>query len=183
MNNNLNVPFYVQYKEATAPKHRNRVINKSIIWTEKAALQDTECSHPDCAKPIADHDAPIPMCERHTHAMLYWSVRAIRAEVDAATAVLANIASLDPAIHVAGQAVVYYARLDGMVKIGTTKHLAQRMADLKADLLAYESGTYDLEAERHREYGIARSHLEFFHPAPELIQWIKLLRGEATAAA
>ncbi|MCT2299761.1 GIY-YIG nuclease family protein [Dietzia cinnamea] len=182
MNNNPNAPFYVQYKEATAPKHRNRVINKSIIWTEKAALQDTECSHPDCAKPIADHDAPIPMCERHTHAMLYWSMRAIRAEVDAATAVLANITSIDPATHVAGQAVVYYARLDGMIKIGTTTQLVKRMKQLRADLLAYEPGTYDIEAERHREYDIARSHLEFFHPSPELVGWIKILRGEAAAA-
>lgn len=183
MNNNPNAPFYVRYKEPTAPKHRDRIINKSIIWTEKAALQDTECAHPDCSKPPADNDAPIPMCERHTHEMLYWSMRAIRDEVDAATAMLASIDALDPDTHTPGQAVVYYARLNGHIKIGTTKHLAQRMSTLKADLLAYEPGTYDIEAERHREYDIARSHLEFFHPAPELIQWIRLLRGEATAAA
>ena len=183
MNNNPNVPFYVRYKEPTAPKHRDRIINKSIIWTEKAALQDTECCHPDCEQPTVDNTAPLPLCERHTTIVLYWSMREIRAHVDAAAATLASIAPIQSPTDPARRSVVYYARVDTTIKIGTTTQLAKRMEQLRADLLAYESGSYDLEAQRHREYDIARSHNEFFHPAPELIQWIRLLRGEVTAAA
>lgn len=175
---NSDTPWFAA--SPNTPKHRDRVISKSIIWTEKAALQETECCHPDCDKPVVEQDAPLPMCERHTTEMLYWSMRAIRAEVDAAAAMLASIRPLDPPV---GRApFVYYARIDDTIKIGTSTQLAKRMYQLKAELLAYEPGSYDLEAVRHREYALANSHTEYFHPSPELIGWIKILRGEAAAA-
>ena len=181
MNNNPNTQFFVQYRDLPERKHGNRAFRRSITWTEKEALKDTECCHPDCSKPVSERDAPIPLCDRHTAEVLFWSVRAIRAEVDDATAVLSSLPVMDPTPQ-PGQ-VVYYARSEGTVKIGTTTDLVKRMRQLKCDLLAHEPGGYDIESTRHREYGFARSHLEFFHPAPELVEWIKFLRGEVKATA
>lgn len=170
------------YASPNARKTADRVQGRSIIWTEKAALLDAECCHPDCEQPTVDDTAPLPLCERHTTIVLYWSMREIRAHVDAAAATLASIAPIQPPTDPARRSVVYYARVGTTIKIGTTTQLAKRMEQLRADLLAYESGSYDLEAQRHREYALANSHTEYFHPSPELIEWIKILRGEAAAA-
>ena len=109
-------------------------------------------------------------------------MREIRAHVDAAAATLADIAAIQPPADPTRRSVIYYARVDTTIKIGTTTQLAKRMKQLGADLLAYESGSYDIEAQRHREHAMANSHNEFFHPSPELVGWIKILRGEAAAA-
>ena len=170
------------YASPNTPKTADRVQGRSIVWTEDAALLDTECCHPDCERPTADDTAPLPLCERHATIVLYWSMREIRAHVDAAAATLADIAAIQPPADPTRRSVIYYARVDTTIKIGTTTPLAKRMKQLGADLLAYESGSYDIEAQRHREHAMANSHNEFFHPSPELVGWIKILRGEAAAA-
>lgn len=51
-------------------------------------------------------------------------------------------------------AVVYYLRMDGMIKIGTTGNLKHRIAAYPpyAQLLVTEPGSHELETRRHREF-------------------------------
>jgi hypothetical protein len=74
--------------------------------------------------------------------------------------------------------VVYYARQGNLIKIGTTKNLANRMSDLGAQgVLVVEMGGSDVETARHRQFAAHRSHRrEWFHAAPALIEHIFALR-------
>lgn len=78
----------------------------------------------------------------------------------------------------ATKAVVYYARCDQRIKIGTTRNVDNRMRSLKADeLLAVESGGYDLERRRHRQFDHLRitPGQEYFEPGDDLLEHIRQL--------
>lgn len=73
--------------------------------------------------------------------------------------------------------LVYYALRDGLVKIGTTTGLAQRMSQLDIDrILAIEPGSVDLEARRHERFAGLRVHHEWFRPGEDLIAHADVLR-------
>ena len=84
-------------------------------------------------------------------------------------------ASLRQALR--GLDIVYYLKTDDEhVKIGTTADIVERLRKLKADwsdVLAFELGSYDLEAERHRQFSHIRvDGCERFRLKPELVQHI-----------
>lgn len=82
--------------------------------------------------------------------------------------------------------VVYYllSEPEGLVKIGTSQHLALRMIELGSSscgapwkLLAIEAGSYDVEKQRHREfaeYWVTPTRKgqskEMFAPGPDLVE-------------
>ncbi|MEU9264572.1 hypothetical protein AB0E04_03835 [Streptomyces sp. NPDC048251] len=73
--------------------------------------------------------------------------------------------------------VVYFARRERLIKIGTTVQLRQRMHSLATCLLATEPGELVRENQLKRQF----SHLlavgrEWFHPGPDLIAYINGLR-------
>lgn len=81
--------------------------------------------------------------------------------------------------------VVYYVRLGvNHVKIGTTGHLKERMVALRVanaeNLLAVEPGSYELEAERHRQFAKHKydRRKEDFEEAPALMEHIAQVREE-----
>lgn len=81
--------------------------------------------------------------------------------------------------------VVYYVRLgENHIKIGTTGRLADRMAELRvanrANLLAAEPGTYDVEKKRHRQFALLRyqRRKEDFAESPRLLQHIDDIRHQ-----
>lgn len=83
----------------------------------------------------------------------------------------------------AKDAVVYYIRLTGdRVKIGTTRNLMRRMKDFRAkapDLLAIESGGYNLEAYRHHQFEHLRiGREEEFRMEQDLVDHINSLRED-----
>jgi HNH endonuclease/T5orf172 domain len=73
--------------------------------------------------------------------------------------------------------LVYYALREGMVKIGTTTGLAQRMSQLDIDrVLAIEPGSEVVEARRHAQFAGLRVHHEWFRPCEDLISHTDVLR-------
>lgn len=77
------------------------------------------------------------------------------------------------------QCVVYYLRINGLVKIGTAVDLRTRLYAYppRTQVLATEPGSYALETVRlnqFREYLAARR--EWFHPGPRLVRHIQELR-------
>lgn len=85
-----------------------------------------------------------------------------------------------------GDPRVYYLRLGGAIKIGTSRFLANRLATYPpgAELLATEPGSFELEQARHRQFEHARLHnthanSEWFQPTPALLAHIAELRQTA----
>lgn len=73
--------------------------------------------------------------------------------------------------------LVYYALRDGLVKIGTTTLLAQRMSRLDIDrILAIEPGSEVVEARRHAQFAGLRVYREWFHAGEDLITHTDVLR-------
>lgn len=71
--------------------------------------------------------------------------------------------------------VIYYALIDGTIKIGYTTDVYKRMRQYPptARLLAVEPGTEKLERVRHSLFAIYLAHgREWFTPNPELDTWI-----------
>jgi hypothetical protein len=89
-------------------------------------------------------------------------------------------------LELRGINVVYYVRDGGLVKIGTTRDLANRMRKLRLPLtclLALEPGDIELERLRHAEFSAVRATRdeapnarEWYIPAPELLDHINVLR-------
>jgi NUMOD3 motif len=86
--------------------------------------------------------------------------------------------------------LVYYARRDDLIKIGTTTRIRERVSHQGVELLAVEPGSYELETERHEqfaEYRLSRKRgtgrgrgqgpMEWFRPGPDLMAFIDALRA------
>jgi hypothetical protein len=76
--------------------------------------------------------------------------------------------------------LIYFARRERLIKIGTTTNLAHRMMCLHAEALATEPGDLVRERQLHRRFAhllaSGRSR-EWFHPDPDLIEYINALRA------
>jgi len=76
--------------------------------------------------------------------------------------------------------LVYFARRERLIKIGTTTNLRLRMTSLHAEALATEPGDLVRERQLHHRFmhlvasGQSR---EWFHPEPDLISYINELRA------
>ena len=84
-----------------------------------------------------------------------------------------------------GNRAVYYAQLNGAIKIGISNQVGLRVAALKAELLAAEParlpyGTAD-ERRRHAQFAHLRLDGEWFKPGPDLMAHIDSLRAKAAA--
>ena len=76
--------------------------------------------------------------------------------------------------------VVYFARRERLIKIGTTTTLAARMTSLHAEALATVPGDTVRERQLHRRFEHLRASSrspEWFHPEPDLIAYINELRA------
>ncbi|MET9439109.1 GIY-YIG nuclease family protein [Streptomyces sp. NPDC006551] len=76
--------------------------------------------------------------------------------------------------------IIYFARRERLIKIGTTTNLPQRMMSLHAQDLATEPGDIVREGQLHRRFQHLRASgrgREWFHPGPDLIAYINELRA------
>lgn len=78
--------------------------------------------------------------------------------------------------------LVYYMRIGNRVKIGTTTNLAERMKSIyPEELMAIESGGYQLEQDRHAEFSRLRTHGEWFRLEEPLTTHIENLQGASAS--
>lgn len=80
-----------------------------------------------------------------------------------------------------GPGSVYYVALDGLIKIGYSQDVTERLRAYPptAKLLAVEPGNKHVERKRHQRFGkhLAKGR-EWFTDAPELREWIDELVAE-----
>jgi hypothetical protein len=72
---------------------------------------------------------------------------------------------------------VYFAERDGLIKIGTSANVPQRMRTLRATLLALKPGGREMERQMHRTFAQWAVGGEWFEDCPELrvfISWLPL---------
>lgn len=75
------------------------------------------------------------------------------------------------------ESIVYYLRMDRLVKIGHTRDLRRRIAAIGPQgVLAVELGSRNVEELRHIEFAHLRSHLEWFWFAAPLAEHIANVR-------
>jgi hypothetical protein len=78
--------------------------------------------------------------------------------------------------------VVYFARREVLIKIGTSVRLRRRMSQLATLELATEPGDCVLESQlKHRFRHLLAVGREWFHPGPELIAYINDVRAASGA--
>ncbi|WP_328339509.1 GIY-YIG nuclease family protein [Micromonospora sp. NBC_00421] len=76
------------------------------------------------------------------------------------------------------QPYVYYIRFGDRIKIGYSRNLSGRLANLPHDeVMAIEPGPIELEQMRHRQFAVHRitSRGEWFHMHPDLLAHIEML--------
>lgn len=147
-----------------------------LAWTTCTLVMDdgTPCDDP------LPPDSPVSACGRHLRiAYDYCQTLIERATVEQVR--MAGIKdSDDPVVRNKireAQSVVYYAMVDGLIKIGTTIYLDARMKTLGANLMATEPGDAQLERQRHQQFTelLARGR-EYFHPGKALLAHIVALQ-------
>lgn len=107
--------------------------------------------------------------------------RALYADYESRGLLVATFASLRNSTRDNGQhaPVVYYMRMSGLVKIGTTTNIGKRMTQVGPQgVMALEPGGSAHEHERHNEFGHLHDHLEWFALAPDLMALISRLRAD-----
>lgn len=73
--------------------------------------------------------------------------------------------------------IVYYMRMDRLVKIGTTMNIAQRIASIMPQgVIALEFGGRTLERERHRQFVEHHSHREWYWLRESIVQHVVAVR-------
>lgn len=123
---------------------------------------------------LALHDLGIVMDDAMVERMLD---AAEKRECDAAAEDgqrLDLIVTRQPATH---RSVVYYMRMDRLVKIGISTDLRTRTGSIMAQgVMAIEWGDRQLERQRHNQFVDQHSHLEWFRLEAPLVEHIAELR-------
>lgn len=124
-------------------------------------------------------DAPFPICAFHATTLFRFMSDALDG-ADELTRTLLGFEELDETRARRFRAerkartkpgIIYYLMIDGLVKIGYTADLKQRLAlyPPTAQLLATEPGDQSTEAQRHTQFaGLLTARREWFTPGPAL---------------
>lgn len=128
-------------------------------------------------------DAPFPICRRHA-VKLFMHMRDLIGDPyepemsPHLTRGAVTFKAQNDAIR-ARPSYVYYVQVGGLIKIGMTTNLRQRMCHYPPDskLLATELGSADVESQRHYQFRHLLAHgNEWFRMAPDLDAHITKLR-------
>jgi hypothetical protein len=106
------------------------------------------CCAPECTSPPSP-DLDVPLCGRHARSV-YSDVASLlrrRAGVEPAPASRAR------PLFAATVATIYFAEVDGLLKIGFSTHVERRLADLGGKLIASGPGTMHTERAMHARFG------------------------------
>ena len=172
-----------------------------------------EPDHPEgtiCGDPAHNSAANVPLCDHHYERLRQWGealpcrtteqaiadIRAVheeQVELDELRAQklaereMAHICKRNLAIATAG--VVYYVRrdADGLIKIGTTTKLGNRMSNLRGvhgplRLMAVRAGGRPQEIALHQKFAELRETGEWFRPELSLLDHIARLRRPSASS-
>lgn len=116
-----------------------------------------------CGEPAPHEVSDTFFCDRHYRHALQWAAATVRSQ----------------------PGMVYYVqRADGMIKVGTSRVTASRLANLIREhgpltLMAIQTGSYEEESAVHRKFRDLRAGGEWFHPELPLLQHIARIRRAA----
>lgn len=151
-----------------------------------SVIEPTTCSMCDAA---SAPDMPVPICSTHAikiYRHMQQIVDAVRDNhhnhMDVHVAIVQGVhderyAKANSPVH-----RVYYARIGGLIKIGTTRDLRARFNNYPpdAELLAVERGGEDMESRRLRQFRhLLAERKEWFHPGVDLMDHIARLATKA----
>ena len=113
-----------------------------------------------CGEPAPYEVGDTFFCDHHYRRVLQWAETAVRRQ---------------------GEAVYYVRRTDGMIKVGTSRKAAVRLATLAHEhgqlaLMAIHAGGYKEESAVHRKFKELHIGGEWFHPELPLLQHIARVR-------
>jgi hypothetical protein len=150
------------------------------------------CAWPECTE-YPDPFYEVHLCTEHAHRVRNtinrYEARIDQRIADAAADIAARKQATAEKIESGYQpgdgdiipGWVYYIELDGLIKIGFSKNVTNRMRQYAptAKLLAAEPGTKKIERARHQHFGghLARGR-EWFHDVPPLREWIDTVINE-----
>lgn len=138
------------------------------------------CRWQGCVQPFPDAD--LPLCNLHLRIVDEHLTAKREAQALTEAAVIEKVEAgikLEPQDRPPGY--VYYAKIDGLIKIGYAKSVRVRMGQYPPTtiLMAVEPGTKKTEYARHKHFA---EHLaigrEWFRDVPELRAWIATLLME-----
>jgi hypothetical protein len=119
-----------------------------------------ELSGLQCERKSIDERAEVLLCEKHTihGAELFRLLGSLRTAGPAYDFTRRHEQSRDLGC------VVYYLRFQDRIKIGTSRTIVNRLDSIPHDaLLGLESGSYELERQRHRQFKHCHVSGEWFH--------------------
>jgi hypothetical protein len=133
-----------------------------------------------CDAPAAE-DMPFPICTRHA-VKLYRRMRQVIETADprqTAESLMRVLDADNERVEKQNKHTVYYIRVGDLIKIGCTVNLSARLRSYPpaSQILATERGGWKLEQQRHDQFAALRAdRLEWYHPAPALLDHIAKLR-------
>lgn len=134
------------------------------------------CCWPDCLSEIGEVDAPL--CTRHlTKAYRIYRTSHLwmldHAEDHALSGALERAGKPPMKRLRRTDGLVYFIRFGGLIKIGWTSDLQQRMASVpNEEILGTVPGTMDDEKRCHVAFAHLRVKGEWFRPEPDLLAFI-----------
>lgn len=140
---------------------------------------------------VSSMDMPFPICGRHA-LKVYQRVSELTDNQRAAMAPSVRVVLTGPsqtrdrnealAAICAGRSTIYAARCpDGIIKIGYSTNLAQRISQLvpKVDLIGFQFGDYFAEQAIHAGLVAHRARgREWYHPVPEVLSVVNGMRAD-----
>ena len=143
------------------PRHRGSVMSRGIRDPYNWGI----CSWGDCQAPTVDD---LGICQAHAIKAYAWVLAKHRETLDTWAAERPPHDEPEPRLG-----YVYALRFDGLVKIGFTRDLAQRMLAIPHDeLVGLAPGGYREEAQVHAILAPWRHKGEWFRYTPEVAEWI-----------
>jgi hypothetical protein len=150
--------------------------------------QRTECAWEDCEASPSTMLA-IPLCDRHAIA----AYRAVNNLLSTTPKALTDMLASTMPERILGKAAprpdrtrrnvrttpgrIYFARADGLIKIGYSTNVRQRMANLGHEVIVTIPGTMEDEKALHHRFGEYWHHGEYFTPGSQLVEYIDTLMG------
>ena len=136
------------------------------------AHEQTTCCSPGCVR-SASGFTTLPICS--THGMrFYGEVQSMLREPPRE---VASLLARPPKVKArpgfgVEVGVVYYARCDGLIKIGFSTNVRERMKNLGAVLVYSEPGTLRDEKAAHHRFGLYWERGEYFREEGDLADFL-----------